>query len=442
MKSKKDKMPRKAYKFRLYPDAKRQSEIDYHLILAQKFYNKLLEKSVAAYSKDTNSKISRSAFNRFVHDIIADNDEFLKLYSQTRQDIRDRLLKAYSNFFDRCKEGKKEKGFPRFKSRDRYKSLTYPQDNGSFAIERVNKEDRLRVSRIGTMKIELHRKMEGTIKTLSIKREAGKYYAIFTAETDAEIPKIKDTNPVGIDMGLTTFAMFSDGIKLDKPKFARKKERKIAHWQRVIAKKDEVAKRQKRDKYTKNRRKAVIHLQSAWADVNNQNNDFMQKSTTALINSGNYTSFKMEALQPQNMMKNHRLARSIGEASWSKFRQILSYKAESAGMKVNPINPADTTQECSNCHNVKKGKEKLTLNDSIYNCNACGLIMNRDLNAAKVINYRPILEKAREGHSRRNAFRGVISTSRKGMQITPVNQEHTLQHTEWNPLVAGEAHAL
>ena len=243
-------------------------------------------------------------------------------------------------------------------------------------------------------------------------------------------------------MGLTTFAAFSDGTKLDKPKYARKKEKKIAHWQRVIARKDETAKRQKRDNYTKNRRKAVIRLQDAWAEVNNQNNDFIQKETTKMINSGNYTSFKMEALRLQNMMKNHCLARSIGEASWSNFRQILSYKAESAGMKVNLVNPADTTQECSNCHNVKKGKEKLALDDRIYNCHACGMIMDRDLNASKVINYRPILEKARAGHARRNAFGGVTSTFQKGMQVTPVNQEHTLQHKEWNPLVAGEAHPL
>ena len=227
-------------------------------------------------------------------------------------------------------------------------------------------------------------------------------------------------------MGLNTFATLSDLTKIEKPKFARKKERKIAHWQRVIAKKDEVAKRQKRDKYTKNRRKAVIRLQDAWNGVNNQNHDFIQKATTTLVDSGEYTSFKMEALQPQNMMKNHKLARSIGEASWSNFRQILSYKAESAGMEVNLVDPTDTTQECSICHNIKKGKEKLTLKDRTYQCYACGLKMDRDLNSARIIKYRPILEKAREGHSRRNAFGGAASAFQRGMQATPMNQEHTL----------------
>ena len=427
----------RAFKFRIYPDATRQEEIDERLILAQKFYNKILEKSIASY-QNGKTKVSMAQFNRFVKEIIQEDKRYLKLYSQTRCEIEFRLLKAYQNFFRRIKEGNAKAGFPRFRSRDRYKSLTYPQDNGSaFKIETIKKEDRLRISRIGTMKIEPHRKMEGTIKTLSIKREAGKSYAIFSTETEKAIPRIKDTAPVGIDMGLNTFAMLSDSVKIEKPKFARKKERKIAHWQRVIAKKDEVAKKQKRNRYTRNRGKAAIRLQDAWNDVNNQNHDFMQKSTTKLINSGDYTSFNMEALQPQNMMKNHKLARSIGEASWSKFRQILSYKAESAGMKVNLVDPTDTTQECSICHNIKKGKEKLTLKDRTYQCYVCGLKMDRDLNSARIIKYRPILEKAREGHSRRNAFGGVASTFQRGMQTTPMNQEHTLPRFD-----AGEAHTL
>ena len=423
---------RKAYKFRIYPDAKRQSEIDERLILAQQFYNKILEKSIASY-QNGKTKVSMAQFNRFVKEIIQEDNKYMKLYSQTRCEIEYRLLKAYSNFFRRCKEGNKKAGFPRFRSRDRYKYLTYPQDNGSFSIE----DNKLRISRIGTMKIELHREIKGTMKTLSIKREAGKYYAIFSTEIEVEIPEIKDNNSIGIDMGLTTFAVLSDGTSIEKPKFARRKQRKIAHWQRVISKKDALAKRQRRDKYTKNRQKAVTKLQEAWAGVNNQNIDFIQKETTKMVNSGNYKSFKMEALKPQNMMKNHKLARSIGEASWSKFRQILSYKAESAGMRVNLVDPTDTTQECSNCHNIKKWKEKLTLNDRIYNCNICGMLMDRDLNSAIVINYRPILEKAREGHSQRNASGGVIPTFQRGMQTTPVNQEHTLPHFD-----AEEAHTL
>ena len=284
-----------AYKFRIYPDATRQGEIDKRLILAQQFYNKILEKSIASY-QNGKTNVTMARFNRFVKEIIQEDKKYPKLCSQTRCEIEYRLLKVYSKFFDGCKAGNHKAGFPCFKPRDRYKSLTSPQDNGSaFKIETRKKE------------------------------------------------------------GLNTFAMLSDSPRIEKPKFARKKERKIAHWHRVIAKKDETAKKQKGDKYTRNRKKAAIRLQDAWNDVNDQNHDFMQKSTTKLINSGDYTSFKMEALQPLNMMKNHKLARSIGEASWPNFRQILSYKAESAGMEVSLVDPTDTTQECSICHNIKKG---------------------------------------------------------------------------------------
>ena len=189
---------KKAYKFRIYPDAKRQSEIDERLILAQQFYNKILEKSIASY-RNGKTKVSMAQFNRFVKEIIQEDKRYLKLYSQTKCEIEYRLLKAYQNFFRRVREGNRKAGFPRFRSRDRYKSITYPQDNGSFSI----RKDRLRVSRIGTMRIELHRKIEGTIKTLAIKREGRDYYAVFTTINDIKVPEVEDTNPVGIDLYLS-----------------------------------------------------------------------------------------------------------------------------------------------------------------------------------------------------------------------------------------------
>ena len=211
----------RAYKFRIYPDVTRQEEIDERLILAQQFYNKILEKSIESY-KNGKAKISMARFNRFVKEIIQEDKRYLKLYSQTRCEIEYRLLKAYQNFFRRIKEGNKKAGFPRFRSRERYKSITYPQGNGSFSV----KKSRLRVSRIGTMPIDLHRKIEGTIKTLTIKREGRNYYAVFTAINDIKVPEVKNTNPVGIDLGLDSFVAMSDGTKIEKPKLCNRKERR------------------------------------------------------------------------------------------------------------------------------------------------------------------------------------------------------------------------
>jgi putative transposase len=373
----------RAYKFRIYPDDKRQSEIDERLVLAQQFYNKILEKAIASY-KDGKTKVSMAQFNRFEKEIIKEDKKYLKIYSQTRSEIKYRLLRAFLHFFRRCREkknGKKQKaGFPRFKSIDRYKSLAYPQDNGSFKIERIKKNYRLRVSRIGTMKIELYREIEGKIKTLTIKREAGKYYAIFTTVIEKTIPKVKNTNPIGIDVGLKTFAVLSDGTKIIKPNFRKNEEKHIARWQRIMA---------RRVKGSKRRQKAKERLNKEYQKTNNQTNDFLHKITNNLVNS-NYTSFAIEKLQIKNMEKNHLFAKAINYASWNKFFQLLSYKAESAGKKVIEVDPKNTSKICSNCGNV----QTMPLSKRIYVCEVCGMQEDRDINASK-----NILKKATDGQS-------------------------------------------
>jgi putative transposase len=411
---------KKAYRYRIYPDNKRQQLLNEQMWLSHTFYNKLLERTIKEYINDKKSKISRKIFNGYMKDIIQEDKRFLKIYSQTRQDIRDRLIKAYQNFFKRVqrrKKGEKIKvGFPRFRSIDKYKSFAYPQDNGSFHIEK----NMLRISRIGRMKIELHRQIQGTIKTLTIKKEANQYYAIFTTLQEAEIPKVENIKPIGIDVGLTTFASFSDGTTIRKPKFARKNEKRLHHWERIKA---------RRQKGSRNREKAKFKIQEIWQDITNQNKDFIEKETTKLINS-DYTSFVMEDLEIRNMMKNHKYARSIQEATWGMFRQILSCKAESAGMKVIPVPYQYTTQACSRCHNVKKEEDKMTLNDRIYNCNVCGLVMDRDENAST-----NILNRATAGHAGSNASGDATSTIQQVSQVVSLKQEHTL-------LIAEEAHML
>jgi putative transposase len=407
----------RAYKFRIYPDAKRQSEIDERLVLAQKFYNKILEKSITSH-QNGRANISMAQFNRFVKEIIKENKEYLKLYSQTRCEIEYRVLKAYQNFFRRCREKKNGKrikvGFPRFKSRDFYRSIVYPQDNGAFSIEK----NMLRISRIGRVQIEFHRQIEGKIKTMTIKRVAGKYFAIFSAVQDCENPEITNSNPVGIDVGLKTFAVLSDGSSITKPKFKRNAQKRLAIWQRRIARKV---------KGSRNREKAKLQLQREWEDVNSRNDDFIQKETTRLANSG-YTSFAFEDLSITNMMKNHCLADAIQSSCWEKFQQVLSYKAESAGMRVEYINPRNTTKTCSNCGNIME----IGLGIRTYECGQCGLSMNRDLNAS--IN---ILNRATAGHAGRYASGDSTSTLQRATQVGSMNRNILC-----NMMCRGSPHAL
>ncbi len=258
-------------------------------------------------------------------------------------------------------------GFPRFKSVDRYYSIVYPQDNGSFSIEK----NRLRVARIGTMKIELQRVIEGKVKTMTIKREAGKYYAIFTATKEIEIPQIENTNPIGIDLGLNSFIALSDGTKVSKPKFRKDSQKHIAKWQKIVA---------RRKRGSRRRQKAKEKLQGKYEYAANCSNDFLHKLSNRLVNS-DYTSFAVEKLNIGNMVKNHNLAGSIHDASWNRFLQFLSYKAESAGMKVIAVDAKNTTKQCSNCGNL----QDMLLSERIYLCSRCGMKKDRDINAAKNI---------------------------------------------------------
>ena len=376
----------RAYRFRIYPDARRQREIDEQIELARFLYNKLLERAREGYRKDKDLQITKSTFNRFLKEIVSENKELNRLYSQALQNVFVRLQRSYQNFFRGVREkrsGKKIKaGFPRFKKYGRYSSITYPQFG--FSIESKTKKygkiDVLRVSKIGTLRMEMHREIHGSVRTLTIKCDGDEYYAIISASSDSTHQKIDDMNQVGIDLGLMNrdgvmenFAVLSDGKKIGKPDFAGMREKRIAHWQRVVA---------RRQKGSKRRGKAKVKLQGAWRKVNNQNDDFAKKAANSLVGSG-YTSFAVEALNIPNMLKNHRLARSINRAVWNRFIQTLSYKAEEAGMRVVRVDPRDTTRMCSNCGSIRE----MLLSKRTYECGGCGLRIDRDMNAARNILY-------------------------------------------------------
>ena len=398
MESKKENMEtRRAYKFRIYPDTKRQAAIDNSISMSQRLYNKLLEKTIEVHKSNPSSKISQRTVNQFLNEIIKEDKTYLQLYAHIRVDIRNRLLKTYQNFFRRCQQkrsgAKIKAGFPRYRSKDKFNSITHIENNGSFRIEK----GRLRVSKIGTMRIEQHRNIVGNVKTMTIKREGREYYAIFTVEQIINPPKINNTNPVGIDLGLNNFIALSDGQTIQKPKFFKKREKRIARWQRIVA---------RRQKGSKRRDKAKFRLQEEWKGITNQSNDFMHKLSDKLV-SGGFTSFAVEALHIDNMLKNHRLAQSIHNASWNRFIQMLSYKAESAGMTVIKVDPRDTSKECSNCGNI----QDMPLSVREYNCGRCGMQLDRDINAS--IN---ILKRATLGQRGSHAQGEIVRPQQEGKE--------------------------
>ena len=404
---------KRGYKYRIYPSKRQLDKLSTQLNLCKEVYNKLLENCIKEYEKDSSFRINRKFLNSILNKLKEENPKLSGIYSQVLQNVFDRVIKAYQNFFRRVKEGNKKVGFPKFKQH--YRSITYPQNNGSFEL----KGNRLLVSKIGEIPIILHRKTEGDIKTLTIERnQANQWFAVFSAEKDVIVAAPKEQKEVGIDRGLISLVAVSDGTKVDAPKFFCKSEERLKLRQKQ-------ASRKKKD--SKNRKKAVKKLAKLHVKVTHQREDFLHKLTVMLIR--NYTFIAVEKLLVDNMKRNHSFAKSISDASWSKFLQLLKYKAESMGIPVIEVNPMYTSQECSDCgYRLEKG-EKLSLSERTFRCPKCGLELDRDINAA--IN---ILKRARAGLAQSNAGGDESSTLEKA-EATNVKETGTIRHKEGRKLL-------
>ena len=398
------------YKYRIYPSKKQTEKLLNQLNLCRNIYNSLLQKCKESYKKDKKVLNNRPELNKLIKEIKQDNPNIFKsVYSQVIQNTGDRLIKAYSNFFRRLKEkkeGRKIKaGFPRFKKF--YKSITYPQNNGSFKFK--NKR-RLYVSKIGSIPIVKHREMQGNIKTLTIKRNpANQWFVTFSCEDDNQKQEHKYPNKkVGIDVGLESFATLSDGTKIENPKFLIESENKLKKEQRKLSRKKKAG---------KNREKERLKVARVHNHIFNQRKDFLHKQSRWIID--NYEFIAFEKLQIKNMVKNHYLAKSINDASWNNFIQMLCYKADSAGIEHIGVNPGETSQICSRCGE----KVKKSLAVRIHKCPYCKLEIDRDLNSA--IN---ILNKATVGLTGSYACGDLTSTSCIKQEASRVGEAGTIRH--------------
>ena len=206
---------------------------------------------------------------------------------------------------------------------------------------------------------------------------SGKWFVIFACQQKS-IPQVNNNGVVGIDVGLKSFAVLSDKTVIENPRFYRKSQKKLAKLQRRLSRKKPKS---------KNRDKARIKVARCHEKITNQRNDFLHKETTKLTNT--YSILKVEDLKICNMLKNHCLAKSIADASWGTFFNMLSYKVESTGGEVLKVAPHGTTTKCSRCgFNVPK-----TLSDRVHCCPNCGLKVDRDFNSANGILVKPALSR-------------------------------------------------
>lgn len=382
----------KTYKYRLYPTKKQIQKLDWTLDRCRILYNSCLVDRKNHYEQ-TCKGLSRIDQQKI---LVSDkkNIEFLNdIHSQVLQNVLFRVERAFQNFFRRIKAGEKA-GYPRFKPENRCVSFCYPQTG--FEIDAHG----LKLSKIGTLKIKLHRKPEGKIKTCAIKREIDKWYACFSVEYELVKKPIPDKS-IGIDVGIKSFAVLSDGEIIDNPKYLRKSEQKLKSKQRQLSKKV---------KRSKNRKKARIILARLHCKIRNQRSDFHHKVSRKLIDTCGFIA--VEDLNIKGMVRNHHLAKSISDAGWRQFLGYLAYKAENAGCVVEKVAPHYTSINCSRCGEpVPK-----TLADRIHKCPFCGIVICRDVNAA-----HNILQKSTAGTAGSNAWGEAV------YQCPSPNQEALIQ---------------
>jgi putative transposase len=353
-------MSYKAYKFRLWTNANQERELSIALESHRRLYNDALAQRQWFWQEWQISRTYEDQSGWF-KDQREKNPYYARLNFCSAQGTLRRLDKAFSNFFRRVKAGD-EPGYPRYKSRDRFNSILFPKHGNGIKLT----GNRLRVQHVGTIRVCLHREVEGTIKTLSLKCEGDKWFVVVTAE-QPEAAKVGNILPsVGLDVGLTHFLTTSEGEKIDNPRFLKDALPELRRSQRSLSRKK---------KGGKNQRKVLGRVNRLHARVANLRHEHRHKVSNDLISR--YSKIAMERLNIRGMIKNRRISRAISDVGWSAFVDVLSHKVEKTGGEIIQVSPNHTSQLCSACgENVPK-----TLAVRVHRC-GCGLVMDRDHNAA------------------------------------------------------------
>lgn len=351
-------MALRTYRYRLYPTNAQREILESHLRICCELYNAALQERREAWKRQRVS-VGFASQCRQLTDVRIERPDVAAVNRHALEAALRRLDRAFAAFFRRCKSGESP-GYPRFRSANRFDSLTYREEGFSVGI-------RLRLSKVGEVKIKMHRPLEGIAKTVTVKREGRKWYACISVEVEP-VPLPASGDSIGIDVGLTHFATLSDGTQIDNPRHARLAQAEIRRSQRRVA---------RRRKGGKRRRKAVALLASRHRRLLNCRADFHHKLSRRLVNR--YGLIAVEDLNVRGLAGGM-LAKSVHDAGWASFIDKLTYKAESAGRELVKVDPRGTSQTCTCGASVRK-----RLSDREHACLACGLVADRDHVSAQVI---------------------------------------------------------
>jgi putative transposase len=402
-------LARKAFKFRLYPNKETEKQLYFTLNRCRELYNACLSErkdsyqlhartqlqinpetgQVIAATMIANQKVAAVSYFGQKRDLVALKDlreEYQSIASHVLQDVILRVQRAFQRFFDGA-------GFPRFKGRDRYDSFTYPDGAGwKLTVKEQGKQLKgtLHLSKIGDVKVKLHRKIEGTSKTITIKREVDQWVVVFSCEVPEPEKLPVSYEDVGIDVGVTHLATLSNGEMIEHPRYYRRARKTLEKRQQALS-------RKKKGSHRRERAKKLIGR--AHKKITKQRRDFLHKESRKLVNR--YQVLVFEDLQVANMVRKPKpkqdeetgqylpngasakggLNKSILDAGWGMFVTMCAAKAAEAGRTLVKVDPHQTSQACSGCGRIVKKD----LDVRVHVCPHCGLVLDRDVNAAITI---------------------------------------------------------
>jgi putative transposase len=351
----------KTFQYRLYPTEKQRRALEQTLDECRWLYNHFLESRKTAWD-DRQASLGLYDQLGLLPELKRERTSLSNAHSQVLQNVGVRIDLAFKAFFRRVKNGEKP-GYPRFRGRHRYDSFCFPQYGNGCKLE----GNQLYLSKIGTVRVVLHRPLEGEPKTVCVRRSStGKWYVTIACEWE---PTALDptSEHVGIDVGLASFATFSTEEAIENPRFFRAEEKALAKAQRRLSK--EARGTRGRPK----RRKVVARVHER---IRFRRQNFAHQESRKIVNR--FQVIAIEDLSVNRMVHYHCLAKSISDAAWAEFASMLNVKAEWAGRSIIAVNPAYTSQDCSGCGH----RQKMPLSERTYHCPCCHLELDRDLNAA------------------------------------------------------------
>ncbi|HEY7348233.1 MAG TPA: transposase [Ktedonobacterales bacterium] len=377
---------RKTFKYRLSPTKQQEQTLLFYLRRCRDLYNAGLEQRRAYYQMRRASLSCYTQINE-LPDLKREYPAYRELPAHVLQDVLRRLDKAFAAFFRRIRNGETP-GYPRFKSTSRYHSFTYP-DKAGWKLQ----GDRLALAGVSDVKIRLHRELQGTIKTVTIRHDIDQWYVTFSCEAPEEAPLPLTESAAGLDLGVMRFATLSTGEHIENPRHYRKGLKHIKILSQI---------KDRRKKGSHRRKRAALALARAYRKVRNQRQNFHHQLSRRLVNA--YGLLAMEDLSilhmtatpdpkpdpdhpgeylPNGAAAKAGLNQSILDAGWGQFQQFCIVKAERAGRRVVLVDPKYTSQLCSGCGAiVQKG-----LDERWHSCQ-CGTELDRDHNAAINILFR------------------------------------------------------